>query len=297
MRLLSETREQQLSKYHLPGMRAFKTAIAVFGCVSISALTPLISPFFMSLAAIITMQVSTSDSVKMGRTRILGTAVGALIGMSFAMIQPESALFSALGILLIIHICNRLHWNGATQIAAFVFMAIMVNLGGQDPLGYSLSRLVDTAIGVVIGLLVNYFVFPYNNLPIIKSKFAELEGLLKAVLKPVLEAGESGCQPPGEPVEISELRASLLSIRDEIQLYRQEAKIQKGQQGAIDPYERDFQTCWDIFEHLKHLNMLIIAMAEPQDQSASTLDELLIVYHYHLRQIRLDLASRDMTLA
>lgn len=276
-------------KNYIPGMRAFKTAIAVFCCVAISGFVPTVSPFFMALAAIITMQVSTVHSFKMGQTRILGTAVGAMIGLMFALIQPESALFSAIGILLIIQICNKLHLNSAIQIATFVFMAIMVNLNGQDPLGYSVMRLVETSVGVGIGLIVNYFVFPYNNLSVIHEAFLILESLLNEKLGTLIETDAINQRIPIELGDLSPLRKSLLSIRDEIELYKQEARVQRSGQDEIRDYENAYQLYWDIFEHMKHLKLLEEAMSAEYSDFSS--EELSVVYQYHLKRIILDLAN------
>ncbi len=277
-------------------MRAFKTALAVLICIILSSWVPHLSPFFMSLAAIITMQMSTSDSLKMGRARIIGTAMGTVIGLTFALIQPDNPILSALGVWLLILIMKRLQWNMAIQISTFVFLAIMVNMNGHDPFVYSASRFIDTLIGVIIGISINYFVFPYNNFKNIQKQTEELVKMMETYMVPHLEADLNKMKPKAIE-ELSEIRLKVLALRDELQLYRDEAQVKKRDRGVIQPYEEQFELLWDIFEHMKHLNLLSQAIQKSDldndgqtDEDANVLlQELFIVYRYHLNQIEMDL--------
>ena len=284
-------------------MRAFKTALAVLICMLIANWAPMLSPFFMSLAAIITMQISTSDSLKMGRARVIGTAVGTIMGLIFALIQPDNMVLAALGVWILILIMNKLHWNTATQISTFVFLAIMVNMNGQDPFVYSASRFVDTFIGVVIGISVNYFVFPYNNFKVIQQKSKELIDLIEAHIVPHLERDLSQTKP--QPLEeLPHIRVKILDLRDELKLYKEEAQVKQIDRNDILPYEEQFELLWDMFEHMKHLNLLSEAIQkadqnddwETDEGARVPLVELLIVYKYHLNQIEMDLEERKNIL-
>lgn len=283
-------------------MRAFKTALAVLICIGLSSLAPQLSPFFMSLAAIITMQVSTSDSLKMGRARVIGTAVGAIIGLGFTLILPENPLLSALGVWVLILIMNRLHWNTATQISTFVFLAIMVNMNGQDPFVYSISRFIDTLIGVLIGIGVNYAVFPYNNFKTIQEQTEALFQMMTTYMVPHLEADLNRMKPKAIE-ELPEIRIKILTLRDQLTLYKEEAQVKKRDKDLIAPYEERFEVLWDIFEHMKHLNLLSMAIQKSDsdddwntdEDAVVPLQELFIVYRYHLNQIELDLKAQRMT--
>ena len=233
----------------------------------------------MALAAIITMQVSTVDSFKIGRMRILGTAVGAGIGLSLVLIKPESVLLSGLGILLIVAICTKLQWHGAVQIAAFVFMAIMLNMNGQNPFLYSGTRLLDTAVGVAIGVGVNYGIAPYNNLRKIHEQLYAVKAFLEAEIDP-----ETGM------VAIEPLRAMMLSLKSEVGLYKQEARIQRKERAVFEVYERAFELYWDAFEHFKHIERVVNELKETSVEDFIAYEELQAVYRFHWKHIQKDLA-------
>lgn len=280
-------------------MRAFKTALAVLICIGLSSLTQQLSPFFMSLAAIITMQVSTADSLKMGRARVIGTAVGTIIGLSFTLVLPENPFLSALGVWVLILIMNRLHWNTAIQISTFVFLAIMVNMHGQDPFVYSASRFIDTFIGVLIGIGVNYGVFPYNNFKTIQEQTEALFQMMTTYMVPHLET-DLNSMKPRMIEELPEIRVKILALRDQLKLYKEEAQVKKRDKDLIAPYEEKFEVLWDIFEHMKHLNLLAVAIQnadtdndwQTDDGAVVSLQELFIVYKYHLNQIERDLKTQ-----
>lgn len=142
------------------GMRNIKTGLAVFICVIISRLLKLEYPFYSVIAAIIAMQSSVEASFKTGKNRMLGTFVGAVIGHVFALIYHGNIILITLGVMATIHICNLLNWKNAISIACVVFVSIMLSDKSRDPLFYSINRLLDTFIGIIVALLINRFIFP-----------------------------------------------------------------------------------------------------------------------------------------
>jgi uncharacterized membrane protein YgaE (UPF0421/DUF939 family) len=140
------------------GMRNIKTAIAVVISILVSKLLKTEYPFYAAIASIISMQSSVEDSLKTGRNRVLGTIVGAFVGYICALISPESPIFIGIGIVIVIYLCNVLNWKDSASIAGVVFCAIMLNLKGNSPFLYSLNRILDTLVGIIVAIVVNYFV-------------------------------------------------------------------------------------------------------------------------------------------
>lgn len=141
------------------GLRTVKTGIAVGITMLVSRIFNIDHPFFAMVAALIAMQPTVSDSWHTGANRMLGTFIGALVGVIFIMISPPNFIMISLGIILLIHIMNRLGWNEAISIASVVFIAIYLNYK-DGYTTYALSRLFDTFIGISIALIVNYLIYP-----------------------------------------------------------------------------------------------------------------------------------------
>ena len=161
-------------KVPLPGWRTIKTAIAVTLCflvflpwwgysaVETSNKLEQIGPFYACIAAIICMQGSVSASVKQGLSRLLGTLVGGLLGLiavSLTMNSDSWALLTivfGVSVMLSIYLCVLLRQPKACSIAAVVCCAIMLSHSGEGRYFYTVARMGETAVGIVVAVAVNH---------------------------------------------------------------------------------------------------------------------------------------------
>lgn len=164
------------------GKRNIKTAIAVLLCVLASKALKLEYPFFTVIAAIFSMENSIASTYKAGLYRLIGTLVGAFVGVIFIYIQPGNAFLMGIGTILLIFICNTFNWDRAVPIAGVMFAAIMLSLNNKNPIQYSFSRVLDTFIGIVIAVAVNYLVFPPNNLAQLHKSLNDISEKISTVI-------------------------------------------------------------------------------------------------------------------
>lgn len=155
-------------------MRNIKTAVAVCICVVISHSLRLEYPFYACIAAVISLDSSLTASYRAGKNRVLATFVGAGIGLLCALIRPDNAVLCGIGIVAVIFMCNLLKWRKATATAGIVFLAIMLNLRGHNPTLYSINRIVDTIIGVVVAGVVNYTIVPPHQVEVVAKMSRQL---------------------------------------------------------------------------------------------------------------------------
>lgn len=97
-----------------------------------------------------------------GIIRMLGSLVGASVGILFVSVQPGNVFLCGLGMLLIIWICNIFKWDKAIPIAGVIFVAIMLGTNISNPLKYSIGRILNTFIGIVIAVIMDYLI-PMNK--------------------------------------------------------------------------------------------------------------------------------------
>lgn len=121
-------------------------------------------PFYACIAAVITMQSTVHNSFTTGKNRMIGTIIGAIWGLIFALISPSNVFLTSIGIIFVIYFLNLLNRKSSIIIACVVFLAIMTNLKQGTPLIYSLNRVVETFIGIFVSVLVNYFIFHRKHL-------------------------------------------------------------------------------------------------------------------------------------
>ena len=160
---------------HGLGLRTIKTAVAVMLCFMAFELYKLTadtiyiaSPFYACCAAILCMQDSVHNTLRLGIARVVGTIIGGAVGLgvvSVAGYMPSWALIpiSGLCVMLCISICNLLGNQSACAISGVVLFAVMarMGMGTQAPYIFAISRVIETIAGIILAALVNkYFVPP-----------------------------------------------------------------------------------------------------------------------------------------
>lgn len=201
----------------LVGLRTIKTGIAVFLAVIIAKIGPFEYPFFMGMTAIIAMDKTMSKSIIMGRNRVLGTLLGAIIGVLLSYVDRGNALLCGIGIIILILLCNKFNLQGSITIGGIVMLAIMVHTD-KTPIFYGFHRTLDTLIGASIAFIVNAMVFPYFTL----EKLDELTiDIWNQTDKLVLELEQRNI------VSFTEIKNNLEKIGIELANYDNELMLRK----------------------------------------------------------------------
>lgn len=146
------------------GLRSLKTALATMLTALLYAPFPNANPTFACIGAIFGMGVDMQDSRRSGGNRFFGTIIGGFIGLGLFRLEhlfcPEGnywlkLLMVFLGIIILIALCVRFHWPGGVQPGGVVLCIILFNTP-PNYINYAIDRMIDTGIGVLISLLVNY---------------------------------------------------------------------------------------------------------------------------------------------
>lgn len=230
------------------GMRNIKTAFSVFICVALSQVFNREYIFYAAVAAVIGMQSSVSDSFKAGKNRMLGTIVGAFIGLICALIRPGNAVLCGIGIVIVIYICDLLDWKKSVPISCTVFLVIMLSLNGRPPVTYSINRTIDTVLGIAVAVLVNYFISP----PKYRDKIYEERKLTIEKLFNIVE--NKLCY--NREVDLKELNSEILKFEDLLNTYLSEARVKKQQKLKIDKMKEIISMCKIIHIHLRIIESL-----------------------------------------
>ncbi|MDV3427515.1 MAG: aromatic acid exporter family protein [Bacillota bacterium] len=137
------------------GLRNIKTAAAVLICLAILRMFKDYSPFYACIAAVITMQNSMNNTIKVGFNRMIGTLIGAAVGAVLTSIYAHSLILTSIGIVIVIFLTNLFKRSGSSSIACIVYLAIMVNIKNTTPLEYSIFRVIETFLGIIVAVCVN----------------------------------------------------------------------------------------------------------------------------------------------
>jgi len=167
--------KEKQSKYRLHiGMRNMKTAVSTTLCALIYLVfLPNRNPAFACIGAIFGMGSNTEDSKLNGGNRLFGTIIGGVLGMLlfrlYLVFNPEGnfefplLIFLFIGTILLVMTSLFFHWPGAIQPGGVVLCIILFNQEPNAFIQYSLDRIFDTALGVMLSIVINMF-FPRETI-------------------------------------------------------------------------------------------------------------------------------------
>ena len=160
---------EQHNPVHAPipglGFRSIKTALAAMFTALIYVFLPNSNPTFAWIGAIFGMGADMEESRRSGGNRFFGTVIGGFIGLGLYWLEhlayPEGCYWLRLpmvflGIIALISMCVMFHWPGGVQPGGVVLCTILFNTPAHH-IDYAIHRMIDTGVGVIIALLVNYF--------------------------------------------------------------------------------------------------------------------------------------------
>lgn len=198
------------AKIHI-GLRTFKTALAVTLALTVAYLVKSSMPIFSAIGAISAMSRTLGDSFTACRNQLVGTVCGCVIGCLFLVTFHSMATpIIGIGILIVIFIGTKLKIYFSIPLSCIVFVSICLYDAGS-PIAYSLSRFFDTSIGLIIALLINILVKPYNN----RRRISNMMIHFIQVLPEYLEERVIDSHYP----DLNPLSQNLRSLESEIEIF------------------------------------------------------------------------------
>lgn len=199
------------------GIRMLKTALAVSLSIVVAQYLDLKIPLMTGLAAVVTMSNSVFDSVRSSINRLISTVIGVFIATIFRQIGIVGFIPMFIGILIIINICNYMKWNSATSLAIMVFIIVMLYSPSPPEYlsvwQYGLNRIVDTSVGLIVGVLVNILIAPPN----------QTEFIIKTYQKTLVDMEEAFLQSlNGEQVNMNRIIKDIALLSQELEDVKQD---------------------------------------------------------------------------
>ena len=164
-------------KFPSIGGRIIKSAIAVALCMVIYYLRTLLPigngiPFYSALAALWCMQPYADSTKNNAGQRSIGTFTGAVYGLLFIVFLHTAAitspvivyLLASVMIIPVIYTTVVMNKRNASFFSCVVFLSIaLTHSFDEDPYLFVLNRVLDTFIGIGVGLAVNEFHIPIKH--------------------------------------------------------------------------------------------------------------------------------------
>ena len=156
------------------GLRIIKTAVVIFLSLTVSWLRAGQSnALYIAIAAMLAIQPTMEGAKSEGINRLIGTLSGGVWGTAVFLINVFALgrfhvlvqyLFVSLAIIPLILTSLKLKRPSTVSIACVVFLVVATSpVGDINPLKYVGSRMLDTFIGFVIGMVVNPVRIPQKD--------------------------------------------------------------------------------------------------------------------------------------
>ncbi len=165
------------------GLRTLKTAVAVIIALALADAFGASSGklIFAVLGVMAAMQPTFKESWESCLTQIVGVFLGAAAGLLLRLLPVSPAFISGIGILLVIVGYNSLGIRFDPGLACIIVVTVCTT-ADLHPVDYAFDRIWDTAIGLVVGMLINTLVFPYDNSRRIRTAIHSLDKEVMAFL-------------------------------------------------------------------------------------------------------------------
>lgn len=197
------------------GRRTLKSAIAVIVALMVVSMFGTTSAssrmVFAMLGAMSAMENTFKQSLEACMAQFIGMILGAIVAAGLSFVPIHSMLTVGIGVVIIIVIYNVLGIYYSPNLPCLVVVMSCMN-AEVFPFEYALGRLWDTAIGLVIGMIINVLVLPYDNSLKIRQAIEYLE-------KEVIEFMEDMFDGDKEYPDTEKMRETINDMAGQLGIY------------------------------------------------------------------------------
>jgi uncharacterized membrane protein YccC len=159
------------------GKQAIKTAIAGVAAMYLTRLFHLPQGYWAAISALIVMQSNVGATLSASRTRLAGTAVGAVVGGAFMALLGDSMLDFALAVAVAFFLCFVLRLPDSQRLATVTVAIIMLIGHSTSAWVVALHRFTEVSLGILIALVISLTLWPNH------ARRSLREGLAAALVK------------------------------------------------------------------------------------------------------------------
>lgn len=192
-----------------PLLQVVKSAVATIGAWLIAGwLIPGPLPVFAAIAALLVVLPSVNQSFAKAIERSIGVIVGVVIATALSLLlgQQSWVVLLAIVIAMLVAWVFRATPGMGNQVA--ISAMLVLALGASSP-QYAVDRILETLIGVVIGIIVNALIVP----PVLTAPARRDLGLLGAEIAASLDRLAEALPSPQEPERLQELMLEVRLLR------------------------------------------------------------------------------------
>jgi len=168
--------------------QAIKTAIAGVVAMYITRLFHLPEGYWAAFSALIVMQSNVGATLSASRTRLAGTAVGAVVGGAFVALWGANILGFGLAVTIAFFACAELRLAESQRLATVTVAIIMLVSRTSAAWVIALHRFAEVALGILIALVISLTLWPNHARRTLREGLADALVSLSALYQAVMGA-------------------------------------------------------------------------------------------------------------
>lgn len=221
----------QLKRFHIPiGLRTLKTALAV----SISILlveqygTSAAGILFAVMGAFSAMEPTVKASLRGCIAQITGVVVGVILSLLMRGLAIPGVVAAGVGIVFVMVLYQLFHIRSSPVLPCLILVTICTD-PALGAVSYGAARIWNTAIGLVVGMLINLLIFPYDNSAKIQQTMMSLDDDLILFLKDMFDGDEHlpETQEMDQKMDVLEAQLKLFADQRLLRRRRQRRLLQQ----------------------------------------------------------------------
>ena len=241
---------------------AAKTALAVGIAWLVARLVPGVAddyPYYAPLGALISMSPTLMSSVRMGAQTLISLTIGIVLAGAVIIFAEPNVVTIALvvGIGSLIAGSRWLTAGGEYVPVAALFVLI---IGGQNADSYSIGYVVQMSVGIVVGLVVNFTIFPPLTVGTAVSRLVEFRALLARHLDEMASALDESWPPQHE--EWASRSDLLRDTGDSVRVALRDADESRKGNPRARLHKRDLETDYSDLYDLESITFYVRDLTE-----------------------------------
>lgn len=192
-----------------PLLQVVKSAAATIAAWLIAGwIFPAQLPVFAAIAALLVVQPSVNQSLSKALERSIGVIAGVVIALALGWLLGSPGWIVLLAVVVAMLAAWLFRASPGTGNQVAISAMLVLALGSSSP-EYALARIVETLIGVAIGIVVNALIVP----PVLTAPARRDIGLLGRELAASLDRLAAALPEPQSPQRLQELMVEVRLLR------------------------------------------------------------------------------------
>lgn len=244
------------------GMKSIKIALAVIISLLIGNLFKFDSPYLTAINALIAIQGTIYGSVSVAKNRIVGTVIGASIGIIIVTFLPNDFIITSIGIFIIIYACNLLNLKSTVVEATTVGLSIIIF---PSPNYNAINVTISTTMGVLIAIIVNSLLSPFEFTNSLHKSYYDLRQNIFSLYSKIFTTNET--------IDLQDFNSKVMTFKSLVKSYNNEYF-------KIKDKKLKFQQIETLFKNVDGISFFIAEIIELRknnlnDSNVSRINKLL----------------------